>query len=167
MRHRVAKYGQHAQCRTLGAALTQIGPLNDLDGPLRKVMRAGAASLGLIVLSVLLLSTAGIFSLMSINVTQRRREIGIRSALGANHRRVLASVMARSMKQLAMGVTVGLVLLARLPPIMVLSGVAAERDLRLLLGVAVLMVAVGLLAAAGPARRALRIQPTEALRAEG
>lgn len=124
----------------------------------------GAGGFDLVILSVLLLSTAGIFSLMSFDVTQRRREIGIRSALGANQRRVLAGVMARSVKQLGIGVMVGLSVLAALPPMELDFGVGVERDMRLIIGVAVLMVTVGLLAAAGPVRRGLRIQPSEALR---
>ncbi|MCH7563289.1 MAG: ABC transporter permease [Gemmatimonadetes bacterium] len=140
-----------------------IMPLGDLDDPLRTITRAAAAGLGLVILSVLLLSTAGIFSLMSFNVTQRRREIGIRSALGANPRRVVAGVMARSVKQLGTGVLVGLLVLAVLPPIN-LDGFVVERDMRLIIGVAVLMVTVGLLAAAGPVRRGLQIQPAESLR---
>ena len=124
----------------------------------------GAGGFDLVILSVLLLSTAGIFSLMSFDVTQRRREIGIRSALGANQRRVLAGVMARSVKQLGIGVMVGLSVLAAVPPMELDFGVGVERDMRLIIGVAVLMVTVGLLAAAGPVRRGLRIQPSEALR---
>lgn len=123
-----------------------------------------AGGFGLVILSVLLLSTAGIFSLMSFDVTQRRREIGIRSALGANQRRVLAGVMARSVKQLGIGVMVGLSVLAAVPPMELDFGIGVERDMRLIIGVAVLMVTVGLLAAAGPVRRGLRIQPSEALR---
>ena len=58
---------------------------------------------------------------------------------------------------------VGLLVLAVLPPIN-LDGFVVERDMRLIIGVAVLMVTVGLLAAAGPVRRGLQIQPAESLR---
>jgi ABC-type lipoprotein release transport system permease subunit len=58
---------------------------------------------------------------------------------------------------------VGFVVVAVTPPFS-LDGLPIERDPRLLLAVAVLMVAVGLLAAGGPARRGLRLRPTEALR---
>jgi ABC-type antimicrobial peptide transport system permease subunit len=71
--------------------------------------------------------------------------------------------MARSAKQLSIGVAVGLSMVAATPPVE-LGGVPIERDPRVLAAVALLMVVVGLLAAAGPARRGLRIQPTEALR---
>ncbi len=145
--------------------LYAVRPLGDQDDPLRTITRAAAAGLGLVILSVLLLSTAGVFSLMSFNVTQRRREIGIRSALGATRRRVLASVMARSVRQLGTGVLVGLVVGAAIPPIN-LDGLLVGRDMRIILAVAILMVTVGLLAAAGPVRRGLSIQPTEALREE-
>jgi ABC-type antimicrobial peptide transport system permease subunit len=100
---------------------------------------------------------------MSFNVTQRIREIGIRSALGASPQRVLRSVMARSARQLAIGVVVGLIIVAITPPIE-LDGLPVYRDLRLVVGVAAIMVAIGLAAALGPARRGLRVQPTEALR---
>jgi ABC-type lipoprotein release transport system permease subunit len=49
-------------------------------------------------------SAAGIHALMSFTVNQRRREIGIRSALGASTRRILTSVLARATRQLALGV---------------------------------------------------------------
>ena len=130
--------------------LELITSLDDLDGPLQTMTRAAAAGLLVVMLSILLISCAGIFSLMSFNVTQRRREIGIRSALGANPRRVLVSVMVRSVKQLGIGVLVGLSVAAAIPEINIADALI-QRDMRLLMGVAVLMVTVGMLAAAGPA----------------
>ena len=103
---------------------------------------------------------------MSFTITRRRREIGIRSALGAGARSVLWSVLSRAMGQIAIGIVVGI-------GVMALLDTATEgemlggRSAFLLPAVAVLMSVVGLLAAVGPARRALRIQPTEALRADG
>lgn len=109
--------------------------------------------------------SAGVHALMSFTVNQRRREIGVRAALGADARRILTSVLSRAARQLAVGATIGLglaVLLDRL------SGGALMGGTGLLLvpATAAFVVVVGLLAAAGPARRGLRVQPTEALRAD-
>ena len=113
--------------------------------------------------SVLLLSAAGIYAMMSFTVARRRREIGIRSALGADPRRVLCGIFARASAQLAAGVLAGLVVdiaIDRIVPIMDGKGPV------LIPAVSLLMVGVGMLAALGPARRGLGIQPTEALRPE-
>jgi predicted permease len=115
--------------------------------------------------SVILLSAAGIHALMSFTVNQRRREIGIRTALGAPARRIVANVLARASRQLALGVGVGLtVALAgdRLSSGELMKGAG----LLLAPATAAFMLVVGLLAAAGPLRRGLRVQPTEALRTE-
>ena len=124
-----------------------------------------ALVIGLVTGSVLLLSAAGIHALVSFTVNQRRREIGIRAALGAPARRLLSSVLTRATRQLALGVGVGLTAAVALDQT---TGGALLDGTGLLLvpGTAAFMLVVGLLAAAGPARRGLRIQPTEALRAE-
>ena len=116
----------------------------------------------LIVLAALLLSMAGVHALMSFTVSQRTREIGIRTALGARPRRIVASIFSRALGQLGAGVLLGTVFALALRwddlttegPTMVASIVVA-------------MLTVGLLACFIPARRALRIQPTEALKAGG
>ena len=115
--------------------------------------------------SVLLLSAAGIYSMMSFTVASRRREIGIRAALGADARRVLAGIFGRAITQLSGGVLVGLAIAAGLES---LSGgtMMAGHGPVLLPAVIAMMFTVGLLATLGPARRGLAVQPTEALRAE-
>jgi ABC-type antimicrobial peptide transport system permease subunit len=124
----------------------------------------GGLALGLIVLSVLLLSAAGIYALMSCAVVQRRREIGIRVALGAPSPRVLVSILSRAARQLGVGVVVGVGAGALL---LVGGGIMEGQTAALmLLGMALVMTLVGLIATIGPARRSFRIQPTEALREE-
>lgn len=115
--------------------------------------------------SVLLLSSAGIYAMMSFTVARRRREIGIRSALGADARRVLTSILARASAQLGGGVLIGLVLAVAVDRVLG-EGFLTGSGIVLLPAVAALMVAIGLLAALGPARRGLAVQPTEALREE-
>jgi len=142
--------------------------IRGLDEALRSeqwISRVQAAVAAAVTVSVLMLSSAGIYALMSFTVSQRRKEIGIRMALGADWKRLVASIFSRALGQLALGAALGATL-----------GVAFEqasgRDLMrgnavvVLPGVALVTMAVGFLAALGPARRSLRIQPTEALRAE-
>ncbi|HKG90801.1 MAG TPA: ABC transporter permease [Gemmatimonadaceae bacterium] len=148
--------------------MLQLSRTSTLDALHREYARAGAQLaifVALTVGSVLLLSAAGIHALMSVTVNQRRREIGIRAALGAPRRRILASVLARAARQLALGVGIGLgaaVAVERLSGGEMMNGTG----LLLVPGTAAFMLVVGLLAAAGPARRGLSVQPTEALRAE-
>jgi ABC-type lipoprotein release transport system permease subunit len=102
---------------------------------------------------------------MSFTVSQRRREIGIRAALGADPRRLLGSLFSHSARQLAIGVALGMAAACVLNWTM--GGEALDgRGVVLLPGVCLLMGATGLLATLGPARRGLRIQPMEALREE-
>jgi ABC-type lipoprotein release transport system permease subunit len=143
----------------MGTAAT-LGRLDDGLGTLIGVSLAG---FGLVFLSVLLLCSAGVFALMSFNVTQRRREIGVRSALGAHPRRVLFGIIGGAARQLAIGVAVGLAVVIALPPLD-LDGITLTATAGPIAFVALVMVGVGLLAAVGPARRGLRIHPSEALR---
>ena len=107
----------------------------------------------------LLLSAAGIYALMSFTVAQRTREIGVRAALGADSRRIIATIMSRAFMQIGLGAAVGTLIAA-------FTSESVSKDGPALLFVAAgLMMTVGLLACFAPMRRALRIPPTEALRA--
>jgi hypothetical protein len=116
--------------------------------------------------SVLLLSAAGIYAMMSFTVVRRRREIGIRVALGADSRRILTSIFARAGAQLAAGVVIGVLLALAFGPALDGEGLIRQKGIVLFPVVAGTIMLVGLLAAHGPARRGLSIQPTEALREE-
>jgi hypothetical protein len=137
-----------------------------LDEALRReqwIRRMEAGALAAVTLSVLLLSAAGIYSLMSMTVSQRRKEIGIRMALGADGKRIVANIFSRALGQLAAGAALGAALGAGLEKA---SGgnLLQGNGTVVLLVVVFLMMAVGFMAALGPARRSLRIEPTEALR---
>jgi putative ABC transport system permease protein len=119
----------------------------------------------LVILTALLLSAAGIYAMMSFTVSQRRKEIGIRAAMGADAGQLLRSIFTRAALQLAAGIVVG-TLLALMIDRASEGEMLGTVGLALLPVTAVVMTIVGLFATLGPARRGLRIQPTEALRAE-
>ena len=111
----------------------------------------------------MLLSMSGIYAVMSFTVARRTREIGIRIALGASRRRIVAAVLTRPLAQVGLGVVAGSVL-----TVILNDGIEHPSPAVLLgaLGYALLMLGVCLLACVVPTRRALQIQPTEALRAD-
>jgi putative ABC transport system permease protein len=154
----------------IGAALdptlqVKVVPLTDAYRLQRTALTSAALGIGVALLSVMLLSAAGIYALMSFTVAQRRREIAIRTALGAEPGRLLGSIFGRALRQIAIGVVLGVglaLLLDRLQDGEALGG----RGGWLLSGTALVMCVVGLLAALGPARRGLRIEPSEALKGE-
>jgi predicted permease len=147
-----------------GRPMTVAGP-DELRGDNSRAVRFSVILVGLVTLSVLLLSAMGISAMMSFAVTRRYREIGIRSALGASRRQVLQGIFSRSALQLALGLAVGAVLVTLVER---LGGGEMMRGQHHVLVpvVAALVLAVGLLATAGPARQALRVQPMDALRQE-
>jgi putative ABC transport system permease protein len=112
----------------------------------------------------LLLAAVGIYGVIAYFVAQRTREIGVRMALGATGRDVLALVLRQGMAAVLAGVAVGVpaALLAGRALRAMLYGVGSADALTLVTVVAVLL-AVALLASGLPARRAVRVQPTKAL----
>lgn len=112
----------------------------------------------------LVLSLAGIYAVMSFTVARHTREIGSRVTLGASTRRIAAATFARPLRQVAYGVLGGGVIVGVFARAAT-GGLLAGQIMMVLLYAAAMMT-VCLLACVMPARRALRIQPTEALRAE-
>ena len=123
--------------------------------------------LGSFALLALLLSSMGIYGVVSYLVGQQTREIGIRIALGAQRSDVMRLVLGDGAKMALIGVGVGLAAAIGLTRLMtsVLYGVSATDPLTFG-GVAVLLALVALAAAYIPARRATRVDPMVALRYE-
>jgi putative ABC transport system permease protein len=123
--------------------------------------------LGCFAATALFLAGMGIFGVMSYAVTQRSREIGIRVALGAHPRDVLGMVLGHALLLSIAGVGGGLLCAVALSR--VISGLLfalSPTDPSTLLGVAALLMSVALVASYLPARRAMRVDPVEALRTE-
>ncbi|CAN5855068.1 ABC transporter permease [soil metagenome] len=145
-----------------GLQLQNIVTLEEVVAQRQLPMVIGSVIVGIILLVALVFSAAGLYALMAVAVERRTREIGIRIALGASPRRVLRTVFARAGRQLGGGIIAGngiILLIAWRAG----GGVSAELVVTLVI-VSVIMAAVGVLACAEPAQRALRVQPTEALR---
>ncbi|MGH9199781.1 MAG: FtsX-like permease family protein, partial [Vicinamibacterales bacterium] len=118
----------------------------------------GVVSLGLF------LSAAGIFSLMSVSVARRTREIGLRVALGASPGRVLAGILSRALVLIGSGIVAGNAVVVILLFGLISEDVSVGFVARVLLITSMTMLTVGLLGCVAPARRALRINPTQALK---
>ena len=157
--------------RELSAAIDpnlQLRNVSRMDDLLRldqSMFRLIATGLVVLTLSVVILSAAGIYALMSCTVEQRRKEIGIRAALGADSRRILGAIFARASLQLGSGAVIGAAVAMLLENA---SGgeLMAGHGRVILPIVSALMIAVGLLAAWSPARRGLSIHPIDTLRTE-
>lgn len=115
----------------------------------------------------LLLGAIGLYGVMAYAVTLRTRELGVRIALGAQPRSVAAMITKQGIALTAVGVAVGLALFTLAAGFLrsFLFGVAAS-DPATLIGASLLLVGIAGLASWVPARRAARVDPAEALRAE-
>jgi putative ABC transport system permease protein len=118
-------------------------------------------------LSSLLLASLGIFGVVGYSVEQRRQELGIRMALGADLRDLLRMVLRQGMLPVVLGLVTGLlaaVFVGRLIGSLLFS--VTPYDPLTLVGVALVVTAVALLACYIPARRAMRVDPMVALKYE-
>ena len=118
-------------------------------------------------LSALMMASVGLFGMVAFTVRQRSRELGIRQALGARPQEIVRQVAWGASLQLGLGLVFGLGLAALLAPLFgdALMG-ADPHDWRWYAVVAGTLAGVGILAAGIPARRALRLSPSQVLREE-
>ncbi|HWA87463.1 MAG TPA: ABC transporter permease [Opitutus sp.] len=115
----------------------------------------------------LLLACIGLYGVMAYSVAQRTRELGIRMALGADRRGVLRLVLGQGLKLLVLGIGVGAIGAAFAAPVLGSQLYEVSRfDPSVFIGVSLTLIAVGTLACWLPARRATRVDPVVALRAE-
>jgi ABC-type antimicrobial peptide transport system permease subunit len=149
----------------LSIARLDLGP--DLVG--RTLVQERMVAILLVAFGVLALGLAclGLYGLIAYDVTQRTSELGIRMALGAQRSDVLRIVMRRAIVWIAAGVALGV------PLVFTSAGIARSllfgltpTDPMTLAGAVLVIAAMGILAAYIPARRATRVDPLVALRAE-
>ena len=147
--------------------ISAVTSLDDVVGASVAEPRFSSELIGAFAGLALLLAAVGLYGVMAYSVTQRRTEIGIRMALGATREDVLLLVLRRGSALALVGLAIGLV--ASLAAGHLLSSLlfaVTPKDPETLVGVSVLLIAVGLLACYIPARRAAKVDPMVALRYE-
>jgi putative ABC transport system permease protein len=147
--------------------VANVATMDELTAPLTARSRFTSWLTGAFSVAALILALIGIYGTMSYTVTQRSREIGIRIALGASSGDVFGIVVGRALTMIGIGLVAGVagsVALSR--GIADLLFGVSPTDLSVFAVVSALVLTTGVLAAFIPARRAVRIDPTRALREE-
>jgi ABC-type antimicrobial peptide transport system permease subunit len=113
------------------------------------------------------LAAVGLYGVLAYAVTQRTHELGIRMALGAGKRNILALVLGQGVRLALLGIGLGLIGAITLTRVMrALLYEITPTDPLTFAGVTLLLIVVALLASWIPARRAMKVHPMEALRYE-
>jgi putative ABC transport system permease protein len=149
-----------------GLRLYEVKPLDVVHSTRDPIAVPAMTTIAAITLLAMALSAAGLYSLMAVAVTRRTREIGIRMSLGANPRAILTALFARAATQIGVGILVGVSLCK---PLMAALGNTEpwSEVIPAMLVASAFMMLTGLVACGMPARRALRVQPTQAVRYGG
>jgi putative ABC transport system permease protein len=147
--------------------VTRARTMIEMVGASVEARRFNMLLLGVFAAMAMLLAAVGVYGVMSYAVAQRRREIGVRIALGARPRDVVRLVVGRGMLLASIGAAAGVALSLMLTRLMsgMLFGVGAKDPLTFA-SVSLLLAGVALLACYIPARRATKVDPMVALRGE-
>jgi putative ABC transport system permease protein len=130
-----------------------------------------AAGLVVLVGVLIALATSGLYAMLSLSVSERTREIGIRAALGASRRALLMTILKRSLVQIGLGAVIGLPIAAR--SVFELTGTpdggwSVSQSMAVALGLSTgIVLLVGLGSCLVPTRRILAIEASEAMHADG
>jgi ABC-type antimicrobial peptide transport system permease subunit len=148
-------------------SFVDVQPFLERMQPLTRSWRLGATLFTAFGVLALLVAAVGLYSVLAFDVAQRTRELGLRTALGARQARLLAMVVGRGLRVTLTGIAAGLLTAALLAPRIepLLFHVPAVDPLTYL-AVAGVLLAIATAASWLPARRAARVRPMEALKAE-
>jgi ABC-type antimicrobial peptide transport system permease subunit len=147
--------------------LVNVQPLSDSLGLLQTLSQIAASVAGLLSLLALALATSGIYGVVAYVVSRRRREVGVRMALGAGASDVQQMILRQTLRPAAIGLAIGVALAAVTARLLrsVLFGVSPYDPLAFVGGPAI-MLAIAAAAAFVPTRRVVRIDPMAVLRSE-
>ena len=157
-----------ASIRQIDPALAvRVAPLEENLEFWRTVSRIGASLSASLSLLALVLSSVGVYGVVSYVVSRRLREVGIRIMLGATSREVRNMILRQTMRPVAIGMVLGIVAAAGTSRILesVLFGVS-PLDPSAFVGAALFLTAVAVMASLAPTRRAMRVDPLASLRHE-
>ena len=148
-----------------GLPPVQLHSLDERIAPQLQPWRIGAVLFTGFGVLALVLSALGLYGVVAYDIAQRKRELGVRVALGAGAARVVRMVIGDAVRVILIGLVIGLAVAGfagrYIEPLLF---EISPRDPRVLLGSAALLVTIAVTAAALPAWRAAHVHPTEALR---
>ncbi|HKN65418.1 MAG TPA: ABC transporter permease [Gemmatimonadaceae bacterium] len=150
-----------------GPAYVSVRPFSDVIDPVMRSWQIGATIFVAFGVLALALASVGLYSVIAYGVAQRRREIGVRIALGATRSSVVQLVVSRGVRLVALGIALGAVAtLAAGRGIAALLFQESPNDPVVYVTVAAVLLGVSLLATAAPALSAARVDPNLSLRVD-
>jgi ABC-type antimicrobial peptide transport system permease subunit len=150
-----------------GPSYVTVRPMSQVVGAVQRSWRLGANLFVVFGLLALVVAAVGLYGVIAYNVTQRMHELGVRVALGAQGRDILALIVGQGAGFATAGVAVGsLLALGASKWVEPLLFEQSARDPLVYATVGGVMIVVALMACASPARRAAAADPNEALRSE-
>lgn len=167
MRQAVESLRRALQARVPDAPFIDITALEELVNPQMRAWQLGATAFGVFGLLAVVVAALGLYSVLAYDVSRRFRELGIRVALGAGGADIRRMVVGRAVHVAVVGALVGFAIsIAAGPTITPLLFQTSSRDPSAFLAAAAVLFTVAVLAAIVPMRRAARVDPIIALRAD-
>lgn len=147
-------------------ALFEVATMDSLMSDNLEQDRMGAVVTAMFAVAGLLLAALGLYGVLSFVVNEDMREIALRIALGASRGSVLGLVVGRALRMTTIGLTIGVAVALGASGLFAQLLEDARPDWRIIAGASVVLLAAALAASILPARRALKLDPLQALRSE-